>query len=282
MKKNLNSEEFFEAAEKGDVKKIISVLKAGIDPNLTNSRWTALHFASQEGHLEVIKLLLENGANINAQVKWGDEEDEKYETALQLASMKGHLEVVKLLLENGANPNIQGENDDQYVHSALHSASEEGHLKVVKLLLENGANINMKEPLGWTALHYAYNNLEMVKLLIKNGADVNIEDEDGRTPLHSASQEGHLEVIKLLLENGADINAQVKQSDWDGKYEYKTALQLANQKGHSEAVKFLLSKGATITRKEKIRLIWNVEKMKILFVFLCISGIFIWKWLTSS
>ena len=66
------------------------------------------------------------------------------------------------------------------------------------------------------------------------------------------------------------------------KYEYKTALQLANQKGHSEVVKFLLSKGATITRKEKILLMWHITKVKILFVFLCISGILIWKWLTSS
>ena len=69
----LNSEEFFAAAKKGDVKKIADVLEANIDPNLQDQEGcTALHWASALGKLEVVKLLLENGADINAQTKNGE------------------------------------------------------------------------------------------------------------------------------------------------------------------------------------------------------------------
>ena len=68
MKKNIlsDSEEFFTAVEKGDVKKAAALLEAGIDPNLQDQAgWTALHWASYGGHLEVVKYLLEKGANVN-------------------------------------------------------------------------------------------------------------------------------------------------------------------------------------------------------------------------
>ena len=65
--------------------------------------WTALMLASDKGHLKVVKLLLEKGANANAQNNNG-------ETALMVASEKGHLEIVKLLIEKGANINAQHKN----------------------------------------------------------------------------------------------------------------------------------------------------------------------------
>jgi ankyrin repeat protein len=84
-----------------------------------------LRWASQNGHIEVVKLLLEKGANIHA--------DDDF--SLRIASQQGHLEVVKLLIENGANVNAQ----DDY---SLRWASQNGHIEVVKLLLENGADIH--------------------------------------------------------------------------------------------------------------------------------------------
>ena len=143
-----------------------------------------------------MKLLLENGADVNAQ-------DWHNCTALHYASKSGHLEAVKLLLENGANPNIQANPyeqdfpDDEFgdkIGTALILASQKGHLEIVKLLLKNEADINAKE-----------------------------EGED-LTALHFASQEGHLEIVKLLLETGADVKAQGKNG--------KTALYYARRKDH--------------------------------------------------
>ena len=95
MKKNSlsNSEEFFEATEKGDIKKVTFFLEADIDLNLKDKNGnTALHLASGEGHLKVVKLLLEKGANVDSQ-------DESEGTPLHRASVEGHLEVIKFLLE---------------------------------------------------------------------------------------------------------------------------------------------------------------------------------------
>ncbi|MCJ1467022.1 hypothetical protein MMC07_005644, partial [Pseudocyphellaria aurata] len=83
------------------------------------------------GHEQVVKLLLANGAEVNAQDKDGA-------NALQAASAKGHEQVVKLLLANGAEVNAQ----DKDGANALQAASAEGHEQVVKLLLANGAEVN--------------------------------------------------------------------------------------------------------------------------------------------
>jgi ankyrin repeat protein len=77
----------------------------------------ALRLASENGHLEVVKLLLEHNANIHS----------NNDDALRSASVNGHLEVVKLLLEHNAD--IHADND-----YALRLASSKGHLEVVKLL----------------------------------------------------------------------------------------------------------------------------------------------------
>lgn len=82
--------------------------------------------AAQNGHLEVCKLFLENGADIHAHSDW----------ALQQAARNGHLEVCKLLLENGADIHV----DNDYV---LRYAASNGHFEVCKLLLENGANLTI-------------------------------------------------------------------------------------------------------------------------------------------
>jgi len=86
------------------------------------------------GHLEVVKLLLEHGADPNVKNRDG-------KTPLHNAASEGHLEVVKLLLERGADPNVK----DDDGNTPLHNAAWRGHLEVVKLLLEHGADPNVQE-----------------------------------------------------------------------------------------------------------------------------------------
>ena len=83
-----------------------------------------LVLASENGYLEIVKLLLKNGANVHAENDY----------ALIWASRNGHFEVVKLLLKNGPKVHVKD--------NSLVWASSEGHFEVVKLLLKNGANVH--------------------------------------------------------------------------------------------------------------------------------------------
>jgi ankyrin repeat protein len=108
--------------------------------------------ASKEGCIEVVRLLLENGADIHVQKDY----------SLRLASFYGHVEVVRLLLESGADVHA----DDDY---ALRLASFYGHVEVVRLLLASGANVHAKDD---CALRWASDkgHIEVVDLLVSYGA----------------------------------------------------------------------------------------------------------------
>ena len=230
----------------------------------------ALRFAAQNGHSQIVQLLLEAGIDINIadDDKDDDGQDEHYEhfrnrrTALHEAAGNGHLEVVTLLLEAGAHKDAV----DCSGRTALHDAAMRGHSEVVKLLLEASADKDAADICGTTALHMAFyrGHSEIVKLLLEAGAKtdavaliaaaqdyhgdsemVNLlpeasADKDpanifGTTALHKAAYYGHSEIVKLLLEASADKDA----ADFLGT----TALHKAAYYGHSEIVKLLLEAG---------------------------------------
>jgi ankyrin repeat protein len=147
---------------------------------------SALSDASEGGHLEIVKLLLEHGANVNAQNKY----------AVRMASKNGHFNVVKLLLESGADVHV-------FDDFPLRAASGEGHLEIVKLLLETGANVRADNDYS---LRIASKNghLEIVRLLLENGANIHTGDED---VLLSAIHNDQEELVNLLLEYGANFSA---------------------------------------------------------------------------
>ena len=112
------------------------LLEEGADPNAQGGRYenAALQAASAEGHEQIVKLLLDNGANVDAQCG-------SYGSALQAASAKGHEQIVKLLLDNGANVNAQG----GIFGSALYAASANRHGQIIGLLYDNGANVDPRD-----------------------------------------------------------------------------------------------------------------------------------------
>jgi len=194
---------------------------------------TALHRAAEEGHVEVVKVLIGNDTEINAKENNG-------RTALHRAAGGGHVEVVKVLIDNDAEINAR-DNDGE---TALQCCAMQGHVEVVTVLINNDAEINAKDSEGWTALHGAAlgGHVEVVKVLIDNDAEINAKENQGWTALHRAAEEGHVEVVKVLIDNDAEINAK----DNDGE----TALHRAAEEGHVEVVKVLIDNDAEINAKD--------------------------------
>ncbi|KAI2486063.1 multiple ankyrin repeats single kh domain protein [Pyrenophora tritici-repentis] len=206
------------------------LLEQGADVNAQGGVYgNALQAASAGGHEQVVKMLLDKGADVNAQ---GGE----YGNALQAASAGGHEQVVKMLLDKGANVNAQG---GEY-GNALQAASAKGQEQVVKTLLDNGADVNAQGGFYGNALQAASARgyEQVVKMLLDKGADVNVQDGEYGNALRAASYGGHEQVVKMLLDKGADVNAQ-------GGF-YSNALYAASYGGHKQAVKMLLNKGADV------------------------------------
>ncbi|KAI4139929.1 MAG: hypothetical protein L6R39_006038 [Caloplaca ligustica] len=207
------------------------LLDKGADVNAQAGRFsTALQAASSEGHYKVVQILIQKGANINIQ-------GGKYDTALQAASSKGYEIVVQMLLEKGADINAQG----GVFSNALQAASSKGHETVVQILLEKGADVNAQGGPYSNALQAAaaggYRNV--VQILIEKGADINAQGGSYGNALQAAAVRGYRNVVQILIEKGADVNAQ-------GGF-YGNALQAAAAvRGYRNVVQILIEKGADV------------------------------------
>ncbi|KAJ4341920.1 hypothetical protein N0V95_007105 [Ascochyta clinopodiicola] len=117
------------AAETGQHKMVKLLLNKGADVNAQSGPYSnALQAASYRGNEQAVKMLLDKGAEVNAQGGY-------YGNALYAALYKGHKQVVRMLFDKGAEVNAQG---GRY-SNALQAASERGHEQVVKMLLNTGA-----------------------------------------------------------------------------------------------------------------------------------------------
>lgn len=192
-----DNEKLVEAAFYGDLQKVRSLMEKGANIDYRHNSWTALLFAAQNGHKEVVKVLLAKGAKIDVQAKDGV-------TALIQACQDGHAEIVQALLDHGAQIDIQ--KDDGW--TALMVAAQNGFEGIVKALLASGADINHQTKDGWTALILSAQNghKTVVQTLLVKGAKIDQQAKNGRTALIQASAGGYEEIIRLLLEKGANAN----------------------------------------------------------------------------
>ena len=209
---------------------VLSLLDCGLDFDKVNDNYYGhpLQAAAVGGSLNVCRLLVDKGADVNAR-------GGRFDTALQAAADGGHALVTHFLLEHGADPNAQG----GPAATSLEAASLKGHIQIVGELLKRGATVNTHNASGRTALHCAsmHGHRDIVKLLLDNGAEIGSRDNGhGRTALSWAAWNGHSEIVDLLLLNLANIDAVDHQNS--------TALHLALERHHESTVQILLDKGA--------------------------------------
>ena len=199
------------ASNLGRVDAVDALLDADADPNVCDQEDNCpLMDASENGHVQIVRKLLDKKADINKKPGISDR------TALFYACTFGKEDVVDVLLNADADPNVCGGDN-----SPLIIASKKGHVQIVRKLLDKKADINLTGIMGRTALFYActFDRQDVVTVLLDAKADPNICDFEGQSPLMEASRNGYIKIIQKLLVNNADI---FKKNN-DGK----TALSLA-------------------------------------------------------
>ncbi|KAI2464864.1 hypothetical protein F4781DRAFT_435957 [Annulohypoxylon bovei var. microspora] len=212
--------------------------KFGADPNATGEEYgNALTAAAYDGTMNIIQLLLDAGANVNAPEGW----------AIQTAAAEGHVDVVVELLKRGADVNAFTKNENFEAGTAIQGACEGGKADVVSLLLDHHADPNLgggsdAPPISAAAMRAEE---DIVELLIKARADLDVigNSDPSATPLISAAAYMPQSSLQLMLDAGADINLPDNDGD--------TALIVAANRGDEEAVSFLLDNGADIMHSNK-------------------------------
>ncbi len=208
---------------------------------------TPLMYAAEIGSVDAMRLLLDGGADVNAQNAFGS-------TALMWAASDAAK--VRLLLDRGAQVNTAAKSGrTALIIAAFTNPSAE----VVRLLLAKGAKVDVMDRRRVTPLNAATfgNDTETVRLLLEAGADIDTPDTFiGLTPLMNAAGNRNVEAVKLLLAKGAKVNAVSKTEGLPkiqtGTVEFGgwTPLLMASAFGPPEAVKILLSVGARIDAQD--------------------------------
>jgi len=217
------------AAQTGRVEIVRLLLEKGAEVNMSRGGGsTALHMAAlYGGKTELISLLLEKGANMNARTANG-------ETPLNLAVIGKQKAIAELLLDRGAEINLENQN----FSSLLHISASAGIKRIVDMALKHEINFAFRTEKGNTLLHSAAEGglVELADVLLAKGLSLEATNTYGQTPLHLAARDDQKGIVELFLGKGAKIDQATKEG--------KAALHYAREKGHQDIVELLRAKGA--------------------------------------
>jgi ankyrin repeat protein len=185
---------------------------------------TLLHYAISGGHRELVELLVERGANIEAKSSMG--------TPLQVAADRPHKEIAEVLLRKGArldihsavglgktqqvkeilraNPKLARSTEAPYKRTPLHWVACSGNVEIARILLDQSVDPSVTDEYEWTPLRLAVvcDHVKIVNLLLTRGAKVDSKDDSGETPLCLAVILRRRKIAEILLDAGADVNAR--------------------------------------------------------------------------
>jgi len=325
-----SSEKLIQFIKQGKTKEAQNMLafdSSNLDVNYKDREGrTPLIHAVLKGNMPIVKFLIEKKANINAQDKAG-------QAAIHFATLLEKIDIVTLLLKNGANPLIkvmgklpwqliltpnlelinilkkaekeQKIKDEKYVTNLLKplQKNKRESRKIKKMefafqseVLNTAAKALMmvlnkedtnkaqeiidifkyydgfKEVLGYLLNYYAFRTryIGIIEFLLKNGARINCKDKNNNTPLHNAAKTGNLYVVKFLLEKGANVNAVNNHGEAPVHVVANNYYAITNNNVGDiiETIRILKEKGADISKKAglgvsttpDIRAKFNTEK----------------------
>jgi hypothetical protein len=211
---------------------------------LTNVQ-SPLHWAAINAQVPACRLLLENGADVDA--LGGD----LVATPMQWAARNGYLYVIHLLISHGADPSVQ----DSQGYNTLHLVTHSSAVMPLLYLLHQPINVDSRDSQGHTSLMWAayQGDALSVDLILKHGASTNTADDAGLTPLHWAVVRGNRMCIRRLVEHGADINAKDNENrtardmavELKSLGPYKRALEEGGMREDGTKIKKPLSERST-------------------------------------
>ncbi len=241
-----NERAYLDASQQGDLPKVAAMLEKGVPVDVRDDDgmpWdqTALMYAAANGHIDLVRLLIDKGANVLAKDKAPPGEgggrqaihyaargkwveviaallkaganpnalDKEGETPLTKAIANGNVEVARFLLGHGADVNLKPRSKSSM--PPLYAAAMAKSPVMVKVLLDAGANVNAVNELDRTALAWAVTAADeiavsMVANLLQAGAEVDHVDRLGETPLSGAVFHKNFKTVELLARSGANVN----------------------------------------------------------------------------
>jgi len=229
------------AVHEGHVPRVRQLLQKGADAKMTDDCGISiLTYATSGTRRDIMKLLIENGANVNAR-------DRAFAGlplahAIDILDLESRYAVTKILIDAGADVNVELPDG-----TPLMAAVSKEDVRLVELLIASGANVNSHDDDGRSAYSAAavLGNGELKKILLKAGADPTVgiasyKKEWGEHAFLQAAADGRVDVVEAMLSNGA---ATVNQTNGHKV----TALMRAHDYTMVEA---LLKAGADVSLRD--------------------------------
>lgn len=199
-----------------------------LNPNDAKHLNNALHWACENGRLDIVNVLIENGADIESRDYLGN-------TSLGIAAKNGQIHIVKKLITDGANVHPSANNAPIYL-----SFRYKYNPDVIKELIKAGASVTAHCYYESAPISMAVSrgDIDMVKTLIKAGAEISVSNNE---PIYIACNRGYFDIANELIKAGADVNFVYYRRD------IQSLILLAYERGYYNIVCLLIKSNADVT-----------------------------------